>query len=538
MKRNFILGMAVFLIALLTAGISLISCGGGGGSSGVTTSSTGTGSVSVLLADSPTDEYQNIWIRIHEVSLIPVNDGAPVVIFQSTDGLRVDLLEYQDEDYLLRVKRDVPAGQYSKIRLQVSDIEPTPKDPTNPPPCAKLDIDTKLPSGKIDLNPREPFTVSQGGNLSIRLDIDANKSINLHPAGKSGKCIFRPVVFVDIREGMPIGRCPKIVSGEIASLSKDSGGNVVGFTLDLKNNQGAVEVRLLANVTIVNENGECQTANDLNVGDEVRVRGKLANDLVFEASNVVIGELLNVVGTATTDPVFNGSTFTFTFTPSAGQALVGPYTVQGQVCTLVLFGCDTTVKPEDIKAGMTVRVFGKLISENNTTMLRAAAIVLKVQEIAGTITAISPRTGGQDVTIQQIGGTLLTVFVPDGTLIYLEGDGAIPVSLLCVGRYVRVFLNPDIPNPLTASQVKVMSVKHEGTVKTSDTGTRTLTVDVEGSIETVVVSNGATILKSTSGVQSLTSFEDIKVDDYIVYFGLTGCGTDTKFYAFVIVVSK
>jgi hypothetical protein len=181
MKRNFILGMVVFLIVLLTVGISLISCGGGGGgSSGVTTSSTGTGSVSVLLADSPTDEYQNIWIRIHEVSLIPVNDGEPVVIFQSTAGLRVDLLEYQDEDYLLKVKRDVPAGQYSKIRLQVSDIEVTPKPGMNPP-CTSLDI--KLPSGKIDLNPREPFTVSQGGNLSIRLDIDANKSINLHQAG-------------------------------------------------------------------------------------------------------------------------------------------------------------------------------------------------------------------------------------------------------------------------------------------------------------------------------------------------------------------
>jgi hypothetical protein len=536
MKRNFILGMVVFLIVLLTVGISLISCGGGGGgSSGVTTSSTGTGSVSVLLADSPTDEYQNIWIRIHEVSLIPVNDGEPVVIFQSTAGLRVDLLEYQDEDYLLKVKRDVPAGQYSKIRLQVSDIEVTPKPGMNPP-CTSLDI--KLPSGKIDLNPREPFTVSQGGNLSIRLDIDANKSINLHQAGKSGKCIFRPVVFVDIREGMPSGRCPKILQGTIDEL-KYSGGQVVGFTLDLKNSQGTVEVRLLNDVAIVDAYGVCKEPKDLNAGDEVRVRGKLADDLVFEASNVVIGELLNVVGTAATDPVFNGSTFTFTFTPSAGQELVGgPYTVQGQACTLVLFGCDTSVNPENIKAGMTVRIFGKLISENNTTMLRAAAIVLKVQEIAGTITAISPRTGGQNVTIQQIGGTLLTVFVPDGTLIYLEGDGVIPVSLLCVGSEVRVFLNPDIPSPLRATQVKVMSVKHEGTVKTSNTGTRTLTVDVDGSIETVVVSNSATILKSTGSGQSLISFENIDVGDYVEYFGLTGCGTDTKFYAFVIVVTK
>ena len=172
--------------------------------------------------------YGSGFTRFHLYRLISVRLR---VVFQSTAGLRVDLLEYQDEDYLLKVKRDVPAGQYSKIRLQVSDIELTPKSMI--PPCTNLDIDTKLPSGKIDLNPREPFTVSQGGNLSIRLDIDANKSINLHQAGKSGKCIFRPVVFVDIREGMPIGRCPKILHGTIETL-KESGGQVVGFFLDLK----------------------------------------------------------------------------------------------------------------------------------------------------------------------------------------------------------------------------------------------------------------------------------------------------------------
>lgn len=78
----------------------------------------------------------------------------------------------------------------------------------------------ELPSGRIDLDPREPFQVRVGGTLAIRLDIDANKSINLHQAGNSGKCIFRPVIFVDIREEVPTGRCPKVLSGIIASLRK------------------------------------------------------------------------------------------------------------------------------------------------------------------------------------------------------------------------------------------------------------------------------------------------------------------------------
>jgi hypothetical protein len=103
---------------------------------------------------------------------------------------------------------------------------------------------------------------------------------------------------------------------------------------------------------------------------------------------------------------------------------------------------------------------------------------------------------------------------------------------------VRVFLNPDIPSPLTATQVKVMSAKHEGTVDVIDSITRTMTVLFEGGLtETVVVSTGATILKSTGGSQHLTSFENIAEGDYVEYFGLKGCA-DTKFYAFVIVVNK
>jgi len=535
LSKSKFLYWALLLGALLMLGV-LATCGGG--SSG---GSAGTGSVSVLLADSPTDDYQNIWITINEVSLIPVNDGAPVVIFQSDAGLRVDLLEYQDEDYLLRVRRDVPAGQYSKIRLRVSDIEVTPKPGTSPP-CADLEI--KLPSGKIDLNPREPFMVNQGGNLSIRLDIDANKSINLHPAGKSEKCIFRPVVFVDIREGMPIGRCPKVLRGTIEALVTNGGGQVVGFTLDLKNSQGTVDVRLLENVAIVDALGECKAPGDLKVGDEVRVRGRLANDLVLEASHVVIGQLLDVIGTIVAAPVFDDTTFTFTFNPSPYQAIVGQYTVQGQACTLVLVGCDTTVKPEDIEAGMTVRIFGKLVSENGSSVLRAAAIILKGQ-VAGSIASITPSSGGQDVTIEQYGGLEpVNIFIPDGTPIYLEGDGVIPVDLFCVGREVRFFVNSNISSPLTATLVKVKAERHVGTVLTvSDASTHTLTVTVDlgGSLtktETVDVSTDAKIFKSIGGEQNPISFEDIKTDDYIWYFGLTGCGADTKFYAFVVIVTE
>lgn len=523
------------ILVALVASLSLLSCGGGGGSGTVAGGGIGgTGAVSVVLADSPTDEYQNIWLTITEVSLIPGNDGAPVVIFQSAAGLRFDLLAYREEDFLLKVKRDVPAGQYSKIRLRVSNIEVTPKDPNNPPPCTGLDI--KLPSGKIDLNPREPFTVNPGGNVSIRLDIDANKSINLHEAGNAGKCVFRPVVFVDIREGMPLGRCPEMLSGTIEKIIS-SNGQVAGFTLDLKDDRGTLDVRFLQNAAVVNGDGQCAVRGDLKVGDEVTVKGKLANDLTFETSLVVIGQLLDVIGTVVAEPVPNGPTFTFTLNPLPDQALVGPLTVQGQSCTLVLMGCDTSVNPTDIKAGMTVRVFGKWISQS--AILRAASIILKDREVVGSITSLSQEAGGQDLTIEQNGGLgPVDLFIPDGTTIYLEGDGVIPVDLLCLGQEVQVFLDYSIPSPLTAALVRVMPEKREGIVNIIDVDTRTLTVDLSGMLTTVNVSSSATILKSTGDLQDLITFGDIKVNDNIAYFGLAACDDDTTFNAFVVIVTE
>ncbi len=526
MKRGFALGMAVFFIALGAVVISLMSCGGGGGGSSTGGSpSADKGSVAVLLADGPADDYEHIWVTITEVSLIPAGGiGAPVVIFQSP-GLEVDLLQYREQDYLLTMKKEVPAGPYAKIRLGISQVRPEGG------PCA--DMTVKLPSGKIDLNPRQPFSVNGGRTLAIRLDIDANKSINLHQAGKSGKCIFRPVVFVDIQEQMPVARCPKVLSGTIESLVKD-GDQVVGFVLNLPDNRGRIEVSLPSDAAVINNQGLCAVPNDLASGDQVKVRGKLASSGVFEASLVVVGEILDVMGTVDTAPESSGNGFTFNFTPLEGQEIIGPLPVHVQPCTLNLIRCDTAVDPAAIEAGMKVRIFGKVAGESG---LWAAAIILLEEEIVGEITLIEKRTDGVLATIQQNGGSV-SVLIPNGTPIFLQGDGAVPLNLLCAGQQVRVFLKPGFKDPLIAAQVKVESVKHEGTVQSIDSGSRTLTVDLGGDLtETVYVEPGATILKSQGGDQILVSFEDIKADDSIAYFGLVGC-TDTQFPAFVVVIGE
>jgi hypothetical protein len=204
------------LILILAFGFATIVAtgGGGGGGGGSTSPSGGSGSVALSIADSPIDDYCAIYIKITEVSLLP----GPVVIFSSPTGKEINILDHQENnDYLLKVKHGVPAGTYSKIRLRISDIWAVPKPGEPAAPCAD---NIKLPSSRIDLNPQGTFQVTPGGKLLIRLDFQANKALDIHPAGKSGKCIFRPVVFVDIQEGKFIQPCPQIIEGTIKEITE------------------------------------------------------------------------------------------------------------------------------------------------------------------------------------------------------------------------------------------------------------------------------------------------------------------------------
>lgn len=515
----------VFSLVGLVMAIYLAGCGSGGGGGGFagSTDQQGTGTVSVLLADGPADEFDHIYVTVTEVSLIPVR-GNSVVLFRSREGCEVDLLELREEDFLLTVNRRVPARLYEKIRLRVSGIR------AEGGPCEELEI--KLPSGKIDLNPREAFKVVSGGTLWIRLDIDANKSIHLHPAGQSGKCIFRPVVFVEIQPGEPIRRCPQILSGTIARLvDEDEDGEIDGFILDLRGSRGELEVLLSEDTAIWNELGEPSGPDILAPHQEVKVRGRLDENGRLEASVVVLGQVLVVKGEV--DGPVDDVTGLFPFTPFPGEELVGQHDVEVADETLILIGCDTRVEKETIQAGMTATVVGKLVKVGGEDVLRSVVVLLRAREVSGQIVLIEDEYGGKRVIVEQETGGEVEVFVPSGTPINIEGDGSVPMELFCVERQVRIFLDPDIPDPLTATLVLVGAERRVGEVLAVDESDRTLTV-ADGDVN---VQPGATILDTRGTVDTLVEFEEISPGDHLEYFGLEGCTSDTGFTAFVIVIT-
>ena len=194
----------------------LASCGGGGGGGGVTPDNA-PGTVGILLTDAPSAQWDQAIATLTSVTLIGA-DGGQVTIFSGSRTL--DLLKLGDFSELFALSQNVPPGQYSKIRLKLSNLTLNHVDPDTGAVIDSTDAQL-VGNGKIDLVPQRPFTVGPGSTLFVELDFDMEKSLKITETG-NGKVIVRPVVFVNIHSNRPGGRLSRI-HGQIDSVDATTG---------------------------------------------------------------------------------------------------------------------------------------------------------------------------------------------------------------------------------------------------------------------------------------------------------------------------
>jgi len=521
-RSAFLIVGVIFIAAVFTA------CGGGGGGSS-SGSAPASGSVAVMLTDGPYDDLEELLITVTKVSLLREDNGREVVVFEDPAGHEVDILSYQDTNYLLTVNRNVPVGTYNKVRLEVSDVQAVGGD------CDAYGIEIKLPSGKIDLNPRGTFQVVEGEALAIRLDIDAKKSFLLHKAGNSGKCIFRPVIFVDIQPVSNVDSCPEVLRGLIYSVSNTS----TTFTFDLDTNRGErLQVSIDPDTVVFNKNGEPDDTSVITVGELAYVRGRIKPDGSLLASLVVIGEVSKVKGTATT--AADAGQYTMSLDPS--QELVG---VVLDDKSIILIDCDTPVNSDYIQQGVRTTVIGKY-DDATPPVLHAIVVIVGPREITGQLTQID--SVDRNLTIQPETGSAetVTVFLPDDQYIYLQGDGVVDLSRLqyllgCPNSNikVRVLLDTAItttpPTPPTTKKVYVIPDQRTSDVDSVSPSLHTIflrdgyTIDVE---------SDATIIKKTGASYVPIDLSKIRPGDEVTVFGLTNCIAlpNLNFYGYIVVV--
>jgi hypothetical protein len=467
----------VTALALAIASAALLA-GCGDGSSTTVVSDSGTGTVVVVVTDAATEEFLQVWVTVRKIELIGA--GGHFTLFE---GLRViDLLSMRDDAVLLSLGRDVPAGDWSKIRLHVDDVRlirlvaeddagtlvECPPDVVPEPGFVCESIRPKVPgNGKIDLNPRGPITVRRGELVFVQLDLDAQKSIHIHETGNE-RFIFRPVVFVDLFAVRP-DRLVRI-EGAIAEIDRPAQKLVVCRThavfranaqQDVGSGSQCVDVRIGPGTSIFDADGQPAELGDLAVGDEIAALGRFqvgtGETLVFDALWIQQGGFdagIAVTGEILTEVV--GGEFTIAPDPE------GPIEDDELVIRLlpgakIFDRAGQTLAPGDLRPGARVRAFG-VPAGTDPERLDASLVFVRERalpaRLRGTVTqrfdAASGKLVIQAVTPTSVGPACVAIGAGDDVFRIVDrGDQLISDRIapadLQVGEVVDVFGRPASP---------------------------------------------------------------------------------------------
>lgn len=179
---------SISLFVLVAALMGLNGCRGHGSAS----VNNGTGTVIIHLTDAPLDlsEVQSVNVTITGVIVYPAESFEGMALATQTSPIPLmthpetfDLLTLTDGATDLLASGEVPAGDYSRIRLQISEAH-----------LVYLDESTaalKIEPHKVDIPIH--FSVSSGEETGMTLDFDAAASVQVNETG-SGQLILRPVV--------------------------------------------------------------------------------------------------------------------------------------------------------------------------------------------------------------------------------------------------------------------------------------------------------------------------------------------------------
>ena len=263
--------------------LSVAACGGGSSSDQVLPSGSSQGGLTLLIGDAPADDFDAIVLTVENILLIG-DDGQ--LDLELTEAVEVDLLQLRNATELL-VDAELPVGSYSKIRLEISDLQLQVFDvngeieSTQRPP---------LPAnGKVDLNPQGDFEIRAGDNLVVEIDFDLDRSLKVTETG-NGTYRFRPVVFVDVIESEDSQRLVRL-DGVMGNLATDD------RQLDLckpEDLDDCVLVRLNDDALAVDANGAELGLAGLIDGDQATLFGYFGTEGDFAAAVLAVGAPDNV----------------------------------------------------------------------------------------------------------------------------------------------------------------------------------------------------------------------------------------------------
>jgi hypothetical protein len=251
-----------YLVFTLTISAALAACGGGGGSA-TSPGTSGPATVSVSIASAPSypagttfatstaspstaappvnsPDFTSVFVTVKKLALIPSSgsefpDGNGELevqdspsekgkgfVTESFSPVTFDLLHPNSSTgdnvaTLLNRFTNVPAGEYSKIRVYYDNVVGQPGD-TSFHPTAHYHFDVHFVGGNLVI---PEATDPEGGIRFYSVEIDV-VGLKYHEAGKSGNVLLRPQVFAKM-----VGVPRYIVTGEADQVDHEGNTFVV-----------------------------------------------------------------------------------------------------------------------------------------------------------------------------------------------------------------------------------------------------------------------------------------------------------------------
>ena len=194
---------------MLFAAIGLLACDGGGSGG----SSDGSGTVSVGLTDSASDDYRAVYVTVADVQICEKNIGNNNCNWRSLETEDNEPLPIRTYNLLKLVNGVTEAigstefdeGEYNQIRLIIGDSPELENNLLGEPhehsnylllnDGSNTIVPLKIPSGfQTGIKLVHRFVVEAGKIKELVLDFDADRSVV--KAGNSGNCILKPTIKV------------------------------------------------------------------------------------------------------------------------------------------------------------------------------------------------------------------------------------------------------------------------------------------------------------------------------------------------------
>jgi len=137
------------------------------------------GTLQIFLTDKPIQAKQ-VWVTF---STIDVHRTGAAWQSVSAKPIEFDLLTLKNTESLL-ASANLKDGSYTGVRIEVDKGNVVFQDGS--------DCNLVVPSGEVTVPVN--FTIQNGSITKLVFDFDAGKSVHVVEAGKSDKCVLRPLI--------------------------------------------------------------------------------------------------------------------------------------------------------------------------------------------------------------------------------------------------------------------------------------------------------------------------------------------------------